>query len=193
LVNLRLINAGCGYSLCRRYSTELESTLCLLLAKEAKHNINDVLSQLLLQDPVLHKCPYCNFSSPLKSSMTRHIESVHDKITDFKCPHCDYSSSQKANVSRHIKQIHDQVLDQKCPDCNYITALKFNLDAHIQAVHFGIKSRKCNLCGFATAWQSSLVNHKKIRHPQIQRSEIVLTQPTCYPYSPLGCQSPPFM
>ncbi|XP_066970763.1 zinc finger and BTB domain-containing protein 7C-like isoform X46 [Macrobrachium rosenbergii] len=47
-----------------------------------------------------HPCPYCEYSTPRKDHLKKHIR-IHTGEKPFACPHCPYRSSQKYNLKSH--------------------------------------------------------------------------------------------
>ena len=52
------------------------------------------------------KCAYCDYSCAQKSSMKRHVDTVHEGQKPFKCESCDYSCAIPIYMKRHIARIH---------------------------------------------------------------------------------------
>ena len=47
------------------------------------------------------QCSLCNTKFTLKGNLTRHMQSVHEKIKPFECETCGKTFSQKSNMSNH--------------------------------------------------------------------------------------------
>ena len=54
-------------------------------------------------------CDQCSFTATFKTSLTRHVKTIHSKIKDFQCIHCEYSTGVKSNLDRHLKTSHNNV------------------------------------------------------------------------------------
>ena len=50
---------------------------------------------------VKYPCDQCEYAATQKTSLKRHIESVHCKIT-YPCDYCEYVATQKSALKRHI-------------------------------------------------------------------------------------------
>ncbi len=72
----------------------------------------------------------CGFSSEYKTSLNRHIKTIHDKIKDFKCNNCEFKTSRKDDLKTHIKIVHDKIKDFKCNNCEYETSTSGHLNRH---------------------------------------------------------------
>ena len=78
---------------------------------------------------MMEKCDICNKLFSNKSSLTKHIKSVHEKIK-FKCEICDKEFSQEDNLQRHKKAVHSKNIEFKCVVCERKFSRKDNLLAH---------------------------------------------------------------
>ena len=70
------------------------------------------------------KCEICNSHFARKSSLKRHISSVHEAYKPFKCEVCDFSSSQKNTLNTHVASVHEEKKPFKCDICDYIQIFK---------------------------------------------------------------------
>ena len=73
----------------------------------------------------------------LKSTLKKHVESIHENKESYECPNCDYSFSLKGNLKRHIKSVHENRKPNKCSICEYSCYESRNLKVHIESVHKG--------------------------------------------------------
>jgi len=106
-------------------------------------------------------CLQCNAQFTKKSTLNRHIKSIHEAIT-YSCSHCDKTFKQQGTMNRHIKSKHEGV-KYICNQCDYQATLKFHLTIHIQSIHDGVKYA-CNECGHQATHQSSLTQHIRSKH-----------------------------
>ena len=77
----------------------------------------------------MEKCNLCNKLFSNKSSLTKHIKSVHEKIK-FKCEICDKELSRKDDLQRHKKTVHWRSSEFECTVCEKKFNRKGNLQAH---------------------------------------------------------------
>ena len=52
------------------------------------------------------KCKKCQYETPVRQNLYRHVKAVHDKIKDHVCEICGFAASQKGHVREHMKNIH---------------------------------------------------------------------------------------
>src|SRR5690606_6133795 len=62
-------------------------------------------------------CNQCELKSCSRSSLAKHIKSVHDKIKDLACTECEMKFSVTQNLQRYFGAVHQQVKDKQCPEC----------------------------------------------------------------------------
>ena len=77
----------------------------------------------------MEKCDICNKLFSNKSSLTKHIKSVHEKIK-FKCEICGKELSRKDKLQRHKKTVHWGSSEFECTVCEKKFSRKENLQAH---------------------------------------------------------------
>ena len=55
-----------------------------------------------------HACPYCpGVAFQTKSTLKRHIETVHEKRRDHACPYCKgVAFGRASHLKRHISAVH---------------------------------------------------------------------------------------
>ena len=54
----------------------------------------------------LFYCEFCDFKSPVKGTVTRHMASLHDKVKKHKCDFCEYRSARLDSVKLHVSKRH---------------------------------------------------------------------------------------
>ncbi|UYV65658.1 hypothetical protein LAZ67_3004988 [Cordylochernes scorpioides] len=104
----------------------------------------------------MFKCEYCNYETPVKNHLRRHM-CTHTGEKTFKCEYCDYEAAQKKNLTYHL-YTHTGEKPFKCEYCDYETAQKISLTNHLYT-HTGGKPFKCEYCDYETAWKNNLTNH----------------------------------
>ena len=105
------------------------------------------------------KCNICEYKSGRKSTLKRHIKTVHEGIKDFKCSICEYKTGIKTDLKKHIESVHERIKPFQCSTCDYKTGIKKDLKRHVESVHEGIKPFKCQICQFESASKSYLKRH----------------------------------
>ena len=88
-----------------------------------------------LHQGIKYHCPQCPFQTVLKTNLSRHVKTVHDKVTDLECKQCDYKTALTANFVRHIRAVHQRIKDFECRHCDHKTTNKKDLKSHVKAVH----------------------------------------------------------
>ena len=115
-----------------------------------------------------YKCNKCDYKCPCKSSLTKHIKQVHDKIKDNECPECDFKCSTNGHLQRHIKSVHDKIKDYECPECDFKCCVNSSLSKHIKQVHDKLKDHECTECDFKCSTNQDLQKHIKRVHDKIK-------------------------
>ena len=90
-----------------------------------------------------------------KIDLNKHIIKVHEKTKLSQCSGCDFRSPLKMQMSRHLQTIHKnqncEILylgdkDQKCTLCDYRSALKVDLTKHIHEFRDVKQNWSCTVC-----------------------------------------------
>ena len=78
-------------------------------------------------------CNLCSSTFTVKSSLTKHIDQIHNKIR-YSCKLCEKSFTSKQNLKFHIESVHEQ-LKHNCSYCNSTFKLKLSLLTHLKSKH----------------------------------------------------------
>ena len=78
-------------------------------------------------------CNLCSSTFSVKSSLTKHIDQIHNKIR-YSCDLCEKSFTSKQNLKFHIESVHEE-LKHNCCYCNSIFKLKLSLITHLKSKH----------------------------------------------------------
>ena len=100
----------------------------------------------------MEECDICNKLFSNKSSLTKHIKSVHEKIK-FKCEICTKNFTKKENLLSHKRNIHSKSTEFECTVCEKKLNRKGNLQAHKTVCC------KCKHCHEQFFSPSELLNH----------------------------------
>jgi len=65
------------------------------------------------------KCEFCEKCFSGKTSVNKHIASVHEGKKSFKCKACDHSFSEKCNLKTHVTAVHEGKKLYHCERCDY--------------------------------------------------------------------------
>lgn len=93
-------------------------------------------------------------------SLKRHIMSEHTRERPFSCPYCDWSTVMKSELLRHIADKHSNSKEYQCPYCEYCTARRYALVKHITQRHTKDKPHNCSQCDYkaVSKWMVSKSN-----------------------------------
>ena len=103
------------------------------------------------------ECDYCDYSAPKKTTLERHISSVHlnEKV---ECPEC-HKNFSKHKLKEHLKLVHGPKTEY-CDVCSkYVSHLK----EHKRKSH---AEKKCQFCDKSFYGQSSYFQHIKKVHKE---------------------------
>ena len=78
-------------------------------------------------------CNLCSSTFTVKSSLTKHISQIHDKIR-YSCELCEKSFTSRQNLKFHIESVHEE-LKHNCIFCNSNFKLKLSLITHLKSKH----------------------------------------------------------
>ena len=107
-----------------------------------------------------YECHLCNKKLSCKSSVKRHIQTVHHFIKSYKCRHCDFTCAQLENLKTHTKIVHYEIKIHKCQFCDYASNEPGVLKKHIHNVHYRIKeNKKSEFCEYIDSIQRNLNNN----------------------------------
>ena len=82
-----------------------------------------------------HKCELCSYASKRKSSLDRHVKTVHYKVKAYKCEQCDYAATCRSHLNMHVTSVHTKEKPYKCHLCSVGFPRKDSLTRHIKGVH----------------------------------------------------------
>jgi KRAB domain-containing zinc finger protein len=108
------------------------------------------------------KCNICDYSCNEKSTMNRHIKSVHEGKTSFKCTMCDKLFFAKRKMFYHMESVHAF----KCNICDYSCYGKCTMKRHIRSAHEGERPFKCKMCDKTFFAKSKMVCHMESVHEE---------------------------
>jgi len=111
-----------------------------------------------------YKCSHdeCGFKSHAKTHLTKHINTVHLKLTPFECVECDSKFGQKSNLTTHINTVHLKLTPFECVECDSKFGTKGSLTSHINIVHLKLIPFVCVDCGHKCGTKSNLTQHIKV-------------------------------
>ncbi|XP_069119746.1 uncharacterized protein [Argopecten irradians] len=95
----------------------------------------------------------------VRTSMTKHMETVHLKIHSHKCELCPFTTGSAQSIRNH-RMRHTGEHPYKCKLCDFSCVQDYQLKSHMRT-HTGEKPYKCKECSFASAWNVQLKAHVK--------------------------------
>ncbi|CAI9588279.1 unnamed protein product, partial [Staurois parvus] len=83
-----------------------------------------------------YKCPLCDMTCPLPSTLRTHIRFRHSDERPFKCEHCDYSCKNLVDLRKHL-DTHSKLPAYCCEyeDCSFTARSLCSVKAHYRKVH----------------------------------------------------------
>lgn len=57
------------------------------------------------QNGSIYSCEECDYQSPRKYNLSKHVESVHEGVR-HPCVHCDYKATNRSNLKTHVRKKH---------------------------------------------------------------------------------------
>ena len=126
-----------------------------------------------------YKCTYenCEFKTNKKPDLTRHINTVHLKLTPFECTedNCDYKCGSKRALTVHINAVHLNLRPIECTEdnCDYKCGSNAHLTAHINRIHLNLRPFECteDNCDSKFVTKEDLTRHIKTVHLKLSPFE----------------------
>lgn len=116
------------------------------------------------------QCTMCPFVAKSKTTLTRHILSVHNKrkfdATEPKrlhCQHCTFTCKQHRGMAQHVALKHKGARPYCCRYCPFSTTRRYRMEEH-ESLHTGIGRHKCDVCDKTFGAVAKLRQHKTRIH-----------------------------
>ncbi|KAL9707071.1 hypothetical protein quinque_010589 [Culex quinquefasciatus] len=114
-----------------------------------------------------YECPNCGKRFPMKATLKKHQQQVHQGMVPEKnlpCPYCEKMFSEKQKLQMHV-DVHENNRRHRCRFCEKTFIQKVNCTAH-ERIHTGERPYTCRFCpaGFITS--SGRKKHEKT-HPEL--------------------------
>ncbi|XP_016389214.1 zinc finger protein 462-like isoform X2 [Sinocyclocheilus rhinocerous] len=82
-----------------------------------------------------YSCQYCQFASPFRHNLDRHIQSHHGHQKPFRCKFCPFKSSYLSRLKSHLHKTHAGEHTYKCVSCPFSTMTIIQLKEHSLQEH----------------------------------------------------------
>lgn len=105
----------------------------------------------------LHMCNYCNYTSPKRYLLSRHMKS-HSEERPYKCSVCERGFKTLASQQNHVNT-HTGVKPHNCKFCSSSFTTSGELARHTRYRHTHEKPHKCHECDYASVELSKLKRH----------------------------------
>lgn len=114
-----------------------------------------------------YKCPLCDMTCPLPSSLRNHMRFRHSEDRPFKCDYCDYSCKNLIDLRKHL-DTHSKEPAYRCDvdDCSFTARSLSSVKAHYRKVHEGDSEPryKCHICDKCFTRGNNLTVHLRKKH-----------------------------
>ncbi|KAF7661504.1 hypothetical protein LDENG_00260510 [Lucifuga dentata] len=77
-----------------------------------------------------YSCQYCQFVSPFRHNLDRHVQSHHGHHKPFKCKLCPFKSSYVSRLKSHLHKAHSGEHTYKCLSCPFSSMTISQLKEH---------------------------------------------------------------
>ncbi|KAM9299426.1 histone H4 transcription factor [Gastrophryne carolinensis] len=114
-----------------------------------------------------YKCPLCDMTCPLPSTLRTHIRFRHSEERPFKCQHCDYSCKNLVDLRKHL-DTHSKLPAYCCEyeGCSFTARSLCSVKAHYKKVHEedSAPRYKCHVCDKCFTRGNNLTVHLRKKH-----------------------------
>ncbi|KAM6312438.1 histone H4 transcription factor [Podargus strigoides] len=114
-----------------------------------------------------YKCPLCDMTCPLPSSLRNHIRFRHSEERPFKCDYCDYGCKNLIDLRKHL-DTHSKEPAYRCEfeGCSFAARSLYSIKLHCRKVHEGDSEPryKCHVCDKCFTRGNNLTVHLRKKH-----------------------------
>ncbi|XP_066495450.1 histone H4 transcription factor isoform X1 [Tiliqua scincoides] len=114
-----------------------------------------------------YKCPLCDMTCPLPSSLRNHIRFRHSEERPFKCNYCDHSCKNLIDLRKHL-DTHSKEPAYRCEfeACSFSARSLCSIKLHYKKVHEGDSEPryKCHVCDKCFTRGNNLTVHLRKKH-----------------------------
>nr|CAD7440655.1 unnamed protein product [Timema bartmani] len=106
-----------------------------------------------------HMCNYCNYTSPKRYLLSRHMKS-HSEERPHKCSVCERGFKTLASLQNHVNT-HTGTKPHRCKFCDSAFTTSGELVRHVRYRHTHEKPHKCTECEYSSVELSKLKRHMR--------------------------------
>ena len=119
----------------------------------------------------MFQCTLCEYNTPKKSNLSRHVNFVHLKKT-LTCSLCNYTCHSPTSLKQHNLKIHCTDKKFRCHICSFVFESLLQLNTHL--VTHKNKTYACIFCSnVKTKYRRNFLRHMKTCHPNIDKTDYV--------------------
>ena len=115
-------------------------------------------------------CDSCEYKSPSKTLLRRHMENFHkidNSKENYPCNQCEYKATTKDGLKVNKNLNHNETMYQ-CNQCDYKASTKDNISEHTNSHHEETKHH-CNQCEYKATTNTNLKGHIEAIHGAIKK------------------------
>ncbi|XP_058145461.1 histone H4 transcription factor isoform X2 [Dasypus novemcinctus] len=111
-----------------------------------------------------YKCPLCDMTCPLPSSLRNHMRFRHSEDRPFKCDYCDYSCKNLIDLRKHL-DTHSKEPAYRCDfeNCSFSARSLCSVKSHYRRGDSEPRY-KCHVCDKCFTRGNSLTVHLRKKH-----------------------------
>ncbi|XP_033231812.1 zinc finger protein 676-like [Belonocnema kinseyi] len=141
---------------------------CGYKANQKVHLAKHIHSLHFVAPKTKHYCDKCSRSYNWVGDLNRHKRLFHGTVKPkFVCNYCGLVMHKKSSLLKHIASLHAKALKTRhfCDKCSRSYNRLCDLTRHKSVNHAKVKSQFiCDYCGLKTSMKSSLSRHMSARH-----------------------------
>ena len=109
-----------------------------------------------------HTCSVCGKGFKKAFNLKQHVR-IHTNEKPLKCAHCEKRFNDRSSMNKHVRTIHRDIRPHRCTTCDKLFTTNSHLLDH-QATHTRLKRFHCLECGKQFSFRGSLKKHALIHN-----------------------------
>ncbi|XP_048004109.1 zinc finger protein 142-like [Leguminivora glycinivorella] len=132
-----------------------------------KWNLSSHKRKHKLLNPFKCDFPDCNFETFYRHNYIKHSR-AHTQSVAFKCDKCPFTTKFEGHITRHLEKVHNEVTEKayKCDMCDFSTKNRWRLTIHVNRMKKG-EALKCDFCAYETLFVCAYKKHKVEHYDEI--------------------------